>query len=441
MQRLIGPSGRLYADPKPGPDEKTFRQPNNSADYYNSPYYLAHKAQVQAVPPSRHPRYIKLEDFVPSEVTDAITKGGAISFHAVGDTGAAKVNRTQSAATALVHQAAVADAMAKEVEAGGLTGPAFFFHLGDCIYNFGEAQYYYDQFYEPYRDYDRPIFAVPGNHDGAVFGSSSSAPQVPSLAAFLRNFCAETPGPSPDSGGIMRSVMTQPGAYFTLDAPFVSIVGLYTNVLEGPGVLSSQNGRFPTVGDDQINFLTEELLRLKPQRAAGQRAVVLAFHHPPLSADALHGGSTGPLEDIDKCCKDAGLWPDAILSGHAHLYQRFTRWVDGQRATPYVVAGSGGFAATKPRSLFPAPGKKVEDHTLEIAPIVEFGYLTVTVTANDMTIAFKTVDVQTDVVTQRDAVTLDLKKGTIMPPSTFAGAPASARNKGGSARAGTRKPK
>ena len=113
----------------------------------------------------------------------------------------------------------------------------------------------------------------------------------------------------------------------------------------------------------------------------------------------------------------AGLWPDAILSGHAHLYQRFTRWVDGRRATPYIVAGSGGFAATKPRSGFPAPGKKVGDHTLEITPIVEFGYLNLTVTATNLTIAFKTVDIPTDVTTQRDVVSLDLKKGTIAPPS------------------------
>ena len=30
----------------------------------------------------------------------------------------------------------------------------------------------------------------------------------------------------------MRSAMTQPGVYFTLDAPMVSIIGLYSNVLE-----------------------------------------------------------------------------------------------------------------------------------------------------------------------------------------------------------------
>jgi hypothetical protein len=73
-------------------------------------------------------------------------------FHAVGDTGAAKVNSFQSAAQALVNQASVADAMARDVEVGGQTGPAFFFHLGDVVYNFGEGQYYYDQFYEPFRN-------------------------------------------------------------------------------------------------------------------------------------------------------------------------------------------------------------------------------------------------------------------------------------------------
>ena len=133
--------------------------------------------------------------------------------------------------------------MSADVQAGGVNGPAFFFHLGDVIYNFGEGQYYYDQFYEPYREYDRPIFAIPGNHDGMVFGQSSTAPQVPTLAAFLTNFCAGTPDPSPDAPTSVRSCMTEPAVYFTLDAPYVSIIGLYSNVMDtGGGVISSQGG-------------------------------------------------------------------------------------------------------------------------------------------------------------------------------------------------------
>jgi Calcineurin-like phosphoesterase len=323
---LIGPDGQLYAELKPSSDETKFQEDNTSAAYYDSPYYEAHKNQIQPIPPPRKgvPSNVVLSDFVSKDVMSAITAAKKITFHSVGDTGAAKVNATQGPATALGHQAAVADAMAADVQKGGLAGPAFFFHLGDVIYNFGEGQYYYDQFYEPYRDYDRPIFAIPGNHDGMVFGQGSSAPQIPTLEAFLINFCAAMPGRSPDGGGLVRSVMTQPGVYFTLDAPFVSIIGIYSNVLDGPGVISSQKGHFPLV-NDQLDFLTTELTRLKPQREAGQRAILLAVHHPPLSADSKHGGSTGEMQDIDLVCKKVGLWPDAVLSGHAHLYQRFTR--------------------------------------------------------------------------------------------------------------------
>jgi hypothetical protein len=412
VQRMTGPKGQFYADPKPSPDETSFRQDNNSSAYYNSPYYLLHKSQVQPIPQVRQNAApnIALADYIPKDIADAINQAGKISFHTVGDTGAAKVNRAQSAGTAIQHEAGVADAMAADVQAQGVNGPAFFFNLGDVIYNFGEGQYYYDQFYEPFREYDRPIFSIPGNHDGMVFGSSSSAPQVPTLAAFLTNFCAPEPGPSPDAGGLVRSVMTQPGVYFTLDAPFVSIIGLYSNVLDsGAGVISSQKGHFPLV-DDQLTFLQSELKRLKPDRDAGKRAVLLALHHPPLSADARHGGSSGELADIDACCKAAGLWPDAVLSGHAHLYQRFTRVIQGKE-TPYVVAGSGGFSATAPFGGLPNAPVKVGDHTLVVNPIVEFGYLTVTTDAKTLTITFKTATNQQ--VMQRDSVTVDLKSGKI----------------------------
>jgi hypothetical protein len=246
---ITGPKGQLYADPKPSADEVSFRYDNTSDAYYNSRYYQLHKDQVQPIPRARSLDPILLGDFLPAHILKAITASGKIVFHAVGDTGAAKV-KTQSVATALSHEGRVADAMTKEVIDGGDTGPAFFFHLGDVIYEFGEAQYYYDQFYEPFRLYDRPIFAIPGNHDGMVFGQASSAPQVPTLAAFLTNFCSALPGPSPDSPTSTRSVMTQPGVYFALDAPFVSIIGLYTNVIDkGPGVMSSQSGMYPLVND------------------------------------------------------------------------------------------------------------------------------------------------------------------------------------------------
>ena len=410
---LTGPKGQLYAEPKPSSDESAFQVNNTSADYYNSPFYKLHKSQVQPIPPARNgvPPFLKLTDFIPQDLVTAINQAGQIVFHAVGDTGAAKSGRNQSAATSIAEQAAVADAMAADVQSGGTAGPAFFFHLGDVIYNFGEGQYYYDQFYEPYREYDRPIFAIPGNHDGMVFGQGSSAPQIPSLDAFLTNFCAGSPGPSPDGGAMVRSVMTQPGVYFTLDAPFVSIIGLYSNVMDtGGGIISSQGGHFPLV-NDQLDFLKKELARLKPDRVAGKRAILIAVHHPPLSVDGKTGGSGGLMQDIDSCCRAAGLWPDAVLSAHAHLYQRFTRNVNG-RQVPYIVSGSGGFAATRPMQAVPPAGTVIGDHKLEITPIVQFGYLTLTTDAKTLTVTFKTTP-RGGPVKQQDFVTLDLASGKI----------------------------
>jgi hypothetical protein len=88
--------------------------------------------------------------------------------------------------------------------------------LGDVIYSFGEAQYYYDQFYDPYRNYPVPIFAIAGNHDGMVPNSS-----VESLAAFVENFCqaGNPPHRTPESGELARTAQVQPGVYYTLEAP------------------------------------------------------------------------------------------------------------------------------------------------------------------------------------------------------------------------------
>ena len=414
-RKLSGADGRLFADPQPAPDEIAFQVDNTSAAYYDSAYYKLHKEDLQPVPEPRtaQPR-VDLADVLQPKFLKAITATKQISFHAVGDTGAAKVNSFQTARQALENEANVADAMARDVQVGGATGPAFFFHLGDVVYNFGEGQYYYDQFYEPFRAYDRPIFAIPGNHDGMVFGDQPDTPQVPTLTAFLRNFCAEAPGPSPDESTMVRSTMDQPGVYFTLDAPFVSIVGLYTNVLEGPGVISTQGGKYPSLqGDHQLDFLKAELQRLAPARKAGERAVIIACHHPPASVDSKHGGSTGLAADIDTAAQEAGFWPDAVLSGHAHLYQRYTRKVDG-REIPYVVAGSGGFSATPPVGGLPQAPITVGEYTLVKQPIVEFGYLTLTIDMSKNT-SYLTITFSDRTNTRvHDTLKLNLNRGSIL---------------------------
>ena len=47
---------------------------------------------------------------------------------------------------------------------------------------------------------------------------------------------------------------------------------------------------------------------------------------------------------LDGAFTKAGRWPDMVLAGHVHDYQRFTRKVaSNNRQIPYLVAGAGGY--------------------------------------------------------------------------------------------------
>jgi calcineurin-like phosphoesterase family protein len=330
--------------------------------------------------------------------TQAITKAGQIVFHSVGDTGSTLGPQTISA---------VADKMVADfTEANPPDVPSFFFHLGDVVYSFGETQYYYDQFYDPYRNYNAPIFAIPGNHDGMTYKSDVETP----LTAFLRNFCSPTFQKTPEAGSLWRTAMIQPSVYFTLDAPFVRIIGLYSNVLEDPGVISSEGNPNSPVNDQQLKFLGDQLRQIKAENYPG--AVLIAVHHPPFTGGSHHGGSPRLLQDIDNQCQAAGVYPHAVLSGHAHNYQRYTRAV-GQRETPYVVVGCGGhniagLSTGKSNTVIRTPLKINPELTLE-SYFDDYGYLRVLVTANLLRIEFHSVGTGLKSKSPFDVCAVDLK--------------------------------
>ena len=124
----------------------------------------------------------------------------------------------------------------------------------------------------------------------------------------------------------------QPYCYWALDAPFVQIIGAYSNV---DGLLDARGS------NAQLNWLTRRL-KAAPQDKWG----ILAVHRPCYSLDSVHGGYQETLSALDKAFEMSGRTPDVILSGHVHDTQRFSRTLDDKEIL-YIIAGKGGYATTQ----------------------------------------------------------------------------------------------
>ena len=262
-------------------------------------------------PTGKPPYHLDLKAVLGKEAVAAIAKSGRLVFHAVGDTGGIDNQWPQQI---------VAHWMEKDA---AQQFPAFFYHLGDVVYYDGEHGSYYPQFYEPYLHYPAPIFAIPGNHDTDV----GLPPNHPSLEPFMANFCDTRPEHSADARDIERTTMIQPNCYWTLKTPLATIIGLATNAPE--------HGE---VKQDQIDWLIREL-----RAAPKTRALLVALHHPPLSADGHHGASASMREMLDGAFTASARLPDLVLSGHVHNYQRFSRPLENGETLTYIVAGAGGY--------------------------------------------------------------------------------------------------
>jgi hypothetical protein len=290
---------------------------------------------------------------------ERITAAGAMTFHLVGCAGDFSAHAAQRR---------VARVMATQARDPGTTGlrdgsirrASFFYLLGDVVYKDenkadldGDDQrtMYRRQFYAPYASYRRRIFAIAGNHDGKQTAHSATS----AIDHFLANFCATSRERSPDNTVDQRAAMTQPYVYWRLTTPLAYIIGLYSNIANG-GILDD-----PAQPDvqPQYRWLVEQLtsVREKNARRAVRRAVLVAVHYPPYSGArnfAQRGDPTlGPSQAtgarplatvLQQAFAESGQRPDAIVSAHAHLYQRLTyHYADGWEL-PCLIVGSGGHA-------------------------------------------------------------------------------------------------
>ncbi len=261
----------------------------------------------------------------PSEIK-AITAAKKIVFHTVGDTGGVRDGAAQ--------ETVIADTMEADFTDNAGENPAFFYHLGDVVYyNFDAASFpkeFTMQFVKPYQFLQEPIVTIPGNHDSSPATSTNPG----NLLEYMKFFCAKQAQPLvPDFD---RTSMIEPYLYYTFEAPYVKIIGLYSNNSEGPGVLD------PEEDQTQLNFLKAEFIRAKQARPADSRAVLVAVHHPLFSVSNDHGASPPMLKQVDALMKQTGFIPDAFLSGHVHGFESFVRQYQG-REIPYIICGTGGY--------------------------------------------------------------------------------------------------
>lgn len=357
--------------------------------------YIA--TQLQPIPvPQRDPT-MQLADVIGAAGVAGIQSHGSISFHAVGDTWNMINTPQQQVAAAMTadYNIAMAD-----------SSPAFFLHLGDVDYYNNTDAGYHEQFYVPYKNYPGKIIALPGNHDGELFKyDGTSTGQTVTLQAFWKNFCQPKPGVPPAAGTIYREMPSLPGAYWLLQCPFVDIIGLYSNMAENPGFISD-NG---VVGQKQKDWLVQVLAIIQQARSNGTRkALILAMHHPPFS-NGGHGPSTQMLADMDDACTKSGIMPDAVLSGHAHNYQRYTRYLTFNNKNlqiPFLVAGTGGRGSD---TVAKATGKRTGDNSFDKS-MAGYGYLKLTASAKSLLVNFYQVLSKS---TLFDTVTVDLAANTV----------------------------
>jgi hypothetical protein len=367
------------------------------------------KGQIIAIPKlKRTPPVMDIAEVIGAAQVNEIIQSGQFVFHSAGDTGAGKHDDLGQVVEVMAldfHRPNPADQ------------PAFFFHLGDVVYNTeysspqSKSRMYQPQFYEPYENYPGKILAIPGNHDS----NPQEDPQ--SIDAFEANFCAPPPAAGQPLQSSKRDPMYQPGVYYQLDAPFVQILALFSNGGEKEGVIRGDGA-----GEDQWNFLLAQLKAIKAARAEKRSALIVAMHHPPFSGGGGHTGSSHMLKDLDDAFKQCAIWPDAIFSGHSHLYERFTREVPVNGKTmqiPYMVLGMGGHGITPMKTGFdrkpvrtPLKGKtksesagELPDHSLR-QYFNGFGHALVTVTSRVLTIDL--IGTKTETHEAVDSVTVQL---------------------------------
>ncbi len=219
-------------------------------------------------------------------------------------------------------------------------GTRFAVIASDVIYPTGSVNEYDTKFFRPYKDYDAPIYAVPGNHDwydglGGFMRVFCGAPELPPAthpktfsAAWVRRLFWKNPD-VPDekrlaeaerlrSGPAQRA--RQPGPYWAIDTGPLRIVGIDTGIIGG-------------IDRDQGEWLRRVSRDPRPKLLVTGKPFYVDDSYRPCP---IEGGGT-----VDEIVRDPACNYVAAIGGDIHNYQRYPVKV-GDRVVEYIVSGGGG---------------------------------------------------------------------------------------------------
>ncbi len=210
----------------------------------------------------------------------------------------------------------------------------------DVIYPAGGAGEYGEKFYRPYRNYKRPIYALPGNHDW-----------YDNLSGFMHHFCGcDHPVARPTGRGwrgLLRRALWrrppplddtkvsfaqrereerqnigQPGPYFAIDAGPVLLVAIDTGIR---GDIDYGQGEWLRAVSRSVD---------KPKILLTGKPIYVNGEHRPCD---IEGGGT--VDDIVVSPSNRYI---AAIGGDIHNYQRYPITLNDGRVIQYAVSGGGG---------------------------------------------------------------------------------------------------
>ena len=182
-------------------------------------------------------------------------------------------------------------------------------HVGDIIYNSGEASRYDSRYFTPYAPLLRhvPVWAIMGNHDAIT-------PQ-----AFL------------DAWYLPTNPIDGTERYYSLDYGDLHVVGLDTNLTLSPTILA---------------WLEADL------QATQCRWKIVFFHQTMYSCGSYHGSSSTLISKLGPIFDRQAV--DLVVYGHDHHFERsfpmrgdrpVGHWMDPDYRSPggtiYIVTGGG----------------------------------------------------------------------------------------------------